>query len=506
MFSLRVAPTALVRGRLNAEAYSPDHLAADRQMGGSGLPVPDLSTFVTSPINNSIRDVSAYLDIPGAQIPMFRPADIADGWCSLDSAPRLPATFEAGHAKSRVVPGDIVIGIAGSIGVVGRVPSGIAHGNINGSSARLSLESQDAGYMLAYLSGRFGQSAMLRFAVGAVQRHLNLEDLPGIAVAKPDLRVRRYIGVKIQQAEALRERARAARNRALEGVRGVAGADLSTPASLSQRVAATTLGSRLDCNFYDARSIRVEQALRAAGPVMALRDVVSPDRIITNGVRGPDLVYSPYRLVRLQDCVDWTVDYSKCLTISAGQFHDNRRCRLRTGDVVVAVGGYIGNASFVAKDIPSVIGQHSAVLAVDPNGPLLPRFLTAYLNSDIGAAQFARYVSGTVQAGINLEDLREIEVPVPAMSVQREISDAVEVFIAASAGARALVTAARLLVEALIERKVSEAELIAAAADPAADRALLSRLTAAGLDAHGDPLFPDLDALQSLLATNGAPP
>jgi len=66
--------------------------------------------------------------------------------------------------------------------------------------------------------------------------------------------------------------------------------------------------------------------------------------------------------------------------------------------------------------------------------------------------------------------------------------------------ARALVTAARLLAEALIERKVTEAELIAAGTDPAADRAMLARFTIAGLDAPCDPLFPDLDALAALIA------
>ena len=63
-----------------------------------------------------------------------------------------------------------------------------------------------------------------------------------------------------------------------------------------------------------------------------------------------------------------------------------------------------------------------------------------------------------------------------------------------------LSTAARILVEALIERTVTEAELIAAHTDPTADRALLARLKTDGLDGDGDPLFPDLDRLFELLA------
>jgi hypothetical protein len=63
-----------------------------------------------------------------------------------------------------------------------------------------------------------------------------------------------------------------------------------------------------------------------------------------------------------------------------------------------------------------------------------------------------------------------------------------------------LVLTARLLVEALIERKVTEAELVAAHNDPEADASLLSRLTAKGLDAaDADPLFDDLARLCELI-------
>ena len=68
-----------------------------------------------------------------------------------------------------------------------------------------------------------------------------------------------------------------------------------------------------------------------------------------------------------------------------------------------------------------------------------------------------------------------------------------------------LTTAAKLLVEALIEGQVAEADLIAAqkaleAEDRTADREILSRLTRKGMDVAGEPpLFPDLDGLYNAL-------
>ena len=65
---------------------------------------------------------------------------------------------------------------------------------------------------------------------------------------------------------------------------------------------------------------------------------------------------------------------------------------------------------------------------------------------------------------------------------------------------RQLVASARLLIEALIEHNVTETELVAAHKDPEADRALMARLSASGLDAtDAAPLFPDFDRLEELL-------
>lgn len=127
--------------------------------------------------------------------------------------------------------------------------------------------------------------------------------------------------------------------------------------------------------------------------------------------------------------------------------------------------------------------------------------IPADMNSELGAVQFARYVSGAVQAGINLEDLREIRVPLAPEDAQRSIGKSARNYIEAFRNAKRLTHAARMLVEALIERKVTEADLVAAHKSPPADRALLERMTLAGLDAIDTaPLFPDLDRLQELLA------
>jgi hypothetical protein len=69
--------------------------------------------------------------------------------------------------------------------------------------------------------------------------------------------------------------------------------------------------------------------------------------------------------------------------------------------------------------------------------------------------------------------------------------------------ATALNTAAKYLVEALIDRRIDEATMIAASEELAmdvrlGDRAIMARLKVDGFDAEGQPLIADLEDLYRL--------
>ena len=154
------------------------------------------------------------------------------------------------------------------------------------------------------------------------------------------------------------------------------------------RTAAINLYHRLDSLFYNPDAVATERLLSTFGSVSPLKEIVDPARPISNGVRGPDLQPSNCRLIRLQDCDGWWINFDRCLTISEAQFHQNRRCVVKDGDVIVAIGGYIGLASLAHNVKPAVIGQHSALLSRNPVGSTDPAYLVAYLNCRIGAIQW----------------------------------------------------------------------------------------------------------------------
>ena len=191
------------------------------------------------------------------------------------------------------------------------------------------------------------------------------------------------------------------------------------------RISPRILEHRLDSGFYNPKGLKATEMLEKNMMVLPLSALVDQSRTITNGVRGPDWENTKYKLIRLQDCESWQVNHRDAASISLLQFKENNRCKLKVNDIVVAIGGYVGNAAVLTEDCYAVIGQHSAILPSPEAQNIDSRFLLAYLNSRIAESIFNRYVSGTVQAGINLEDLRDLPAPVIDTTTQKYIGDKV---------------------------------------------------------------------------------
>ncbi|MGV0107589.1 hypothetical protein NSTCB13_06478 [Nostoc sp. DSM 114160] len=113
--------------------------------------------------------------------------------------------------------------------------------------------------------------------------------------------------------------------------------------------------------------------------------------------------------------------------------------------------------------------------------------------------------TGVIQAQLRLEDSVEVLIPTWTKQVQNYIGEKVRLALEMQEQVEYLTIAAKLLVEALIEGKITEDELKTAQqalekGDREPDKTILSRLTRKGIDIKDEPpLFPDLDALYEII-------
>jgi type I restriction enzyme S subunit len=175
---------------------------------------------------------------------------------------------------------------------------------------------------------------------------------------------------------------------------------------------------------------------------------------------------------------------------------------LREGPIISKLRPYLNKVSYIPAELANAVGS-TEILCVRPNVGISGWYIYGVLKLPCTVRQFQPLANGSTHPRIVGEDVLEAMIPWhdEAERLGRNLERAQTMYLSAERFS----TAAKLIVEALIEGKVTEAELIAAQealdrGDTSLDRALLSRLTRQGIDIPGQPpLFPDLDALYALL-------
>lgn len=496
---VRVQPSDLYGERLDTGFYSRDYFVARSKLQDSGLVVRTVGSF-GEPWSFGAYALTSQIEWTDSAngVPFFKAESLGS---PLVEEGGLSFVTEATHRKlpkSSVGPGDIILNTSGTIGRVAVMPALMAYANSNQDTIKFNPRRPDIDnyFMAAQLCCKFGQVFLNREAGGAVQQHVYLYNFKRIPLAVPSIGVQRDIGAKVRQAEVLREWARGLTSAVLDAYAPVA-VSLPDGHRRHARVGTDVLRDRLDAEHYPDEVL----AAFAAAPEVETAPLEEVAEVFTGGTLseaedGPHVrqaTVATLDRVFLNDKVRTVVPPSR------------RRSSLQTHDLAIAAAAH--TASYIGKDVTYAVVDRALypsteVVVIRPDRARIPAtWLWAYLKSPLGYRQIQACVRG-ISAHAYPDDLNVITVPLPSAEVARTFEAHDLEMVRASAAtvcARRLVAAARLLVEALIERKVTEAELIATSQDPAADRALLERLREDGLDGAGDPLFHDLDALAELL-------
>ena len=253
------------------------------------------------------------------------------------------------------------------------------------------------------------------------------------------------------------------------------------------------------------------QEARSKAKVVELGDLLG-DRGISGGAtpHGADYRGSGVFFVRVQNVKPYRLDLSDAAYLSADQDMQLARSRCNANDIVLSITGYPGTASLVmAEDLPVNLNQHC--VRFDIRAPYEAAYVVAAMNSPFVKRQVDRLAIGGTREALDYPSVRSLLIPILDDSVMQEVSERVRTLNNAERFSQRLVVAARMLTEGLIEGKIVESELTQIQntiemGDRSADRDLLQRLTASGIDISGaQKLFPDLDALYRTLEALGTP-
>ncbi|UUC85094.1 hypothetical protein NPN27_08130 [Stutzerimonas stutzeri] len=410
-------------------------------------------------------------------------------------------------SKSALKAGDIIMSTSGTVGRLAVLPDSIPFANSNQDTIKFSLSgtSYDSHFVAAWLTSKYAQAFMNREAGGAVQQHIYLYNFKRLPLLKISPTAQQYIGEKVRQAERLRAWTRLTETQINQYHQRLV--PQQTGLDFAKRVRVVTparMSERLDAHFYPGV---VDEYLRLhQGEFKPLGKLCAT---IYNGQTQPETGSS-------HSCQQITVT-NLSSSFLGGVPRDVEAPRknekfLKAYDVLMCNAAH--NKSYIGKDLTFVHSEAAILpstevmtIRVDRN-QVPASYVRAYLLTKLGYVQIQSTIRG-ITAHSYPDDMALLDIYVPDVADK----DKEEWFACdeklALAGkacevATKLTNAAKLLVEALIEGQLTEAELLTAekalqAGNDRLDRFILSRLNTGGIDGQGPALFGDLDELYHLL-------
>lgn len=208
--------------------------------------------------------------------------------------------------------------------------------------------------------------------------------------------------------------------------------------------------------------------------LVTLRDIVLPDRPITYGILkpGPELV-DGVSYVRVADFPGEKLNLSTIRKTSPKMDEEFKRSRLRPGDILLSIRGTVGRLIVIPKALDGAnITQDSARLSIQPAANR--DYVLWYLRSEVAQSRMRGATKGVAVRGINIGDVRALQVPLPSRDEQDEIVRRVESLFAWADRLEARHAIARVQVERLTPALLAKAfrgELVPqdASDEPAAD-------------------------------------
>lgn len=495
MHTSRTTATALDTKRIDPDYYAPVHLADEALIRSKGaVELGSGGRLFAGPFGSELP-TSVFVK---EGIPLFRVGNIGELEIDERDLARIPERLHGELSSSEVRPGDLLI-VKASVGEkLCIVPDYVHRANITQHIIGMRPNGLlDMGYAAALLFSSYGRRQLQRRALGALIQYLGVQESRTVLVPRLCDDAQQYIGAKVRQAETLRTWARTSVGSILADYESVT-LGLARDAKCHSRVSGKHLRDRLDAEHYPDDVLQFFQALEPSR-------VATIQRLSHEVFSGSTLSPSEEQASALQATV-----------ATLGPIFLNDRLRnvvppreqgklLQTHDLAIAAAAH--TASYIGRDVTYCVADDqiypsTEVLVIRPaTGGVPSTWLWCFLKSRLGYRQIQACVRG-ITAHAYPDDICHVRVPLPGAEVADRFHSYDDTMVLANKAtklAKALTNSARFLVEALIEGKVTEAELIAAGKDPDADRALLVRLRDDGLDGAGTRLFPDIDALLELI-------
>jgi len=329
-------------------------------------------------------------DYYGGGIPWAVIGDLNDATVASTAATVSDAGLTNSSAKL-VEPGTVLVAMYGSIGKLGIAGQRMA---TNQAIAFANGRAGVAGNRFLFWFLRWQRSALATAGKGATQKNISQTVLKAWPIRLPPPAEQDRIVAAIEE-------------------------------QLSRLGAAEANLNACQGRIPGLRRAALQAAFPYHWPAKPLVEVADPDRPICYGILKPRSENGVIPYVEVRSIRDGAIDVNSLHRTTTALHDEFRRSELRTGDVVLAIRGSWDRAAVVPSSLDGANVSRD-VARIAPLDSLHPAFLAYFLESPRAHAYYARHARGVGVRGINIGDLRRLDVPIPDLEEQRAAVEALE--------------------------------------------------------------------------------
>lgn len=334
----------------------------------------------------------------GTPFPYLRNPNVR--WFKIDLSDLQEMPFEE-HELDRygLLDGDVVVCEGGEAGRAAIWSSIIPNVKFQKAIHRVRVGPELLNRYLVYkLMADHQSGRLMDYFTGATIKHLTGQDLDRYEFPLPPLPEQRRIADVLDRAEALRAKRRAA-------LAELDGLDVSIFRNMFTNPGSETL---------------------SVAPISALA-ADSPNSIRT-GPFGSQLLHSEFQnegiaVLGIDNIVHNYFEQGKIRRISQRKYQELKRYTVHSGDVLISIMGTCGRCAIAPRHIElSINTKHLCCITLD-RGKCIPEYLRAcFLWHPQVQYLLGVRERGAVMPGLNMQLIKELQIPVPPLALQQEFA------------------------------------------------------------------------------------
>lgn len=406
--------------RIDGEFYNYKCLENEIRLKKSGVKIKILNDIIermNSPIGWQGIPSTSYLP-HGLGVPLIRVQNISDLILDEESLIGVEENIYDEQPAIQAQANDIIITRVGTIGRVCRIPEKINRIAMGQNLTRVKLKETiiESGFMLAYMSSKFCQIQMKRYAYGGVQASLTNKNIKQLLVPIPSPEVQKFIGDKVRKAEELREEAKMLKKKAEEILVKEIGINSLNKGTVKYHwIKGYVVDDRVDSDFYDLKYqilIEIEKRFKC----YLMEDIIidkytgkTPDKSCEDLEGIPLIVVKNIEEnnINIDNIERWVKD-------------DSNFRKTEENDLLITRVGSVGVTSIVEENEKGLFLSDNVICLKLKEG-LLNRYIAFYLNSIYGKLMVERWTKGAVQGVINYQSINKFKIPIINKDIMKEI-------------------------------------------------------------------------------------